>query len=97
MLAVVALFFQCFHYPNIGLRFGYWRYPNRAVAAFESCPNVYAAEIGGVNHDLDLEEFDIVVEFEGEHGRMREVVPFMQYPTQSEIVALVRESVGCSL
>ncbi|MEM7411018.1 MAG: hypothetical protein AAF430_12340 [Myxococcota bacterium] len=73
----------------MGLTVGYWRYPNRAIRAFEACQNVYSAEIGGVNHDVDLEEFDILVEFEGKSGRQREVVSFRQYPTDAQIAEYV--------
>jgi hypothetical protein len=38
---VVAAFVVKFvPYPNVGLPFGYWVYPNRAIKAFLECPNV---------------------------------------------------------
>ena len=86
---------QCLPYPNVGLPVGYWAYPNRAIAAFRNCPNVHSVELGRVNHDLDLEEFDIYVEFEGKSGRLRENIAFPQYPSRAEIEERVSR-IGCT-
>lgn len=102
MLGGVAVFMavfvvQCVSYPNVGLPFGYWFYPNRAIAAFLKCPNVHSVKVGLVNHDLNLEEFEIVVEFSDQNGRVTtKEIWFAQYPSQAYIVARVA-TIGCRL
>lgn len=95
VLSVSLFVVECVPYPNIGLPFGYWTYPNRALRAFLECRNVHDVRIDFVNHDIDLEEFTILVEYEEERGRRaRKVVSFPQYPSQSQIDERV-VMIGC--
>lgn len=95
VLAIAAFLVQCVPYPNIGLHFGYWAYPNRAITAFLSCPNVQSATLTGWNKDTTLEEFQITVTWSDRAGRaISHGIPFNQYPTRQDIAEKVA-TVGC--
>lgn len=91
--SIAAAFFlvQCAPYPNLGLPFGYWGYPNRAINAFLKCQNVESAVLAGWNKDVTLEEFRIDVSLSDQLTRE---VWFNQFPTQEEIRAGVA-TIGC--
>ncbi len=95
LLAVAAFVVQCVPYPNVGLPFGYWAYPNRAITAFLNCPNVQSAMLTGWNKDTSLEEFLISVTFTDKRGgTINQGIPFAQYPSREYIGARVA-TVGC--
>lgn len=92
---VAAFVVKCVPYPNVGLPFGYWAYPNRAIASFLECPNVLSAEVGLVNHDLgEPEEFEVVVEISGDSEHATRKIWFPQYPDRDAIAARVA-TIGC--
>lgn len=95
LLAIAAFLVQCVPYPNIGLPFGYWAYPNHAIKAFLSCPNVQSAMLTGWNKDTTLEEFQIAVAYSHQSGRtISQDIPFNQYPNRQYIAEKVA-TVGC--
>lgn len=97
LLAFFVLFVleQCGFYPNLGLSFGYWKYPNRAIASFKECSNVISAKIEWINRDLDLEEFKIALSYTDDTQTVQSMsVQFPQYPTQEYIDHRVAEF-GC--
>lgn len=95
LLAIAAFLVQCVPYPNIGLHFGYWAYPNRAITAFLSCPNVQSATLTGWNSDATLEEFQITVTWSDRADRtISRAIPFNQYPGRPYIAEKVA-TVGC--
>jgi len=70
-------------------------YPNRAITAFLSCPNVQSATLTGWNKDTTLEEFQITVTWSDRAGRtISHGIPFNQYPTRQDIAEKVA-TVGC--
>jgi hypothetical protein len=95
LLAGAVFAVQYLPYPNVGLHFGYWRYPNRAISAFRSCPNVQSAQLVGWNQDVTLEEFQIRVSFSDPNGVLvTQGISFRQYPTREYIAARVA-TIGC--
>lgn len=81
--------------PNVGLPFGYWAYPNRAINAFLKCPNVKSATLGYWHQDIGLEEFEIVVTFSDLAGNtITQQVLFPQHPTRERIREHVA-TIGC--
>jgi hypothetical protein len=95
LLAGAVFVVQYLPYPNVGLHFGYWRYPNRAISAFRSCPNVQSAQLVGWNQDVTLEEFQIRVSFSDQNGLLvTQEISFRQYPTREYIADRVA-TIGC--
>lgn len=95
-LIAAAFVMRFVPYPNIGLPFGYWVYPNRAITAFLECPNVQSARVERWNHDTGgIEEFEVDVTISDQSGRtITRGISFGQYPTQEYIAARVA-SIGC--
>jgi hypothetical protein len=95
LLAVTSFVVKCVPYSNIGLPFGYWVYPNRAIKAFLECPNVRSATLAWANYDADLEEFGLEVAVSATDGSVTtRQVDFRQYPTREYIAARVA-TIGC--
>jgi hypothetical protein len=94
--ALVAAFaVKIVPYPNIGLPFGYWVYPNRAMKAALECPNVQSAKLSWANYDSTLEEFGIeVTSVKKNSGTTIRIISFPQYPTHEEL-AIGLATIGC--
>jgi len=83
--------------PNVGLPFGYWAYPNRAIKAFLKCPNVNSATLGYLHHDIGLEEFGIVVTSSDLAGdTSSQQILFPRHPTRAQIRERVA-TIGCQV
>jgi hypothetical protein len=96
-VVVVAFVVKFVPYPNVGLPFGYWVYPNRAIKAFLECHNVQSAKVGWAYHDLNVEEFAIDVTISETNGRTTtRWISFDQYPSRKYIVDRVA-TIGCQL